>query len=65
MNNSRVTGSQKLVAELTVKDGKIVYDLNGLEAEPWDAKLATDAQYELALDKLPRPLPSRPQVDVH
>ena len=65
MNNGRVTGSQKLVAELTVKDGKIVYDLNGLEAEPWDAKLATDAQFDSRWTSFPRPLPSRPQVDVH
>ena len=37
MVNTRVDGTQKLVAELTIKDGKIVYDLNGLEALPWDA----------------------------
>ena len=37
MVNGKVEGSQKLVAELTLKDGKIVYDLNGLEALPWNA----------------------------
>jgi dihydroorotase len=37
MVNARVGGNEKLVAELTVKDGKIVYDLNGLEALAWDA----------------------------
>ena len=37
MVNTRFDGTQKLVAELTIKDGKIVYDLNGLEALPWDA----------------------------
>jgi dihydroorotase len=37
MVNSRVNGTRKLVAELTLKDGKIVYDLNGLGAEPWIA----------------------------
>ncbi len=37
MDNARVPGTRKLVAELTVKDGKIVYDLNGLSAEPWTA----------------------------
>jgi dihydroorotase len=37
MVNSRVSGTRKLVAELTLQDGKIVYDLNGLGAEPWTA----------------------------
>jgi dihydroorotase len=37
MVNARVDGGEKLVAELTVKDGRIVYDLNGLEALAWDA----------------------------
>ena len=37
MVNTRVDGAQKLVAELTIKDGKIVYDLNGLSALPWTA----------------------------
>jgi dihydroorotase len=27
---------EKLVAELTIKDGKFVYDLNGRSAEPWN-----------------------------
>ena len=33
-----------LVAELTIKDGKIVYDLNGLEALAWDAPQGDIAQ---------------------
>jgi dihydroorotase len=37
MLNTKVAGTQRLVAELTIKDGKIVYDLNGLESLPWDA----------------------------
>jgi dihydroorotase len=37
MVNTRVDGTRKLVAELTLKDGKIVYDLNGLEALAWNA----------------------------
>ncbi len=37
MVNSRVSGNRRLVAELTLKDGRIVYDLNGLSAEPWTA----------------------------
>ena len=56
MLNTRVTGGQKLVAELTIKDGKIVYDLNGLEALAWNAP-----QGDIALDarwtSFPRPVP--------
>jgi dihydroorotase len=37
MVNRRVDGTQKLVCEITIKDGKIVYDLNGMEADKWDA----------------------------
>jgi len=37
MVNTRVNGTQKLVAEMTIKDGRIVYDLNGLEALAWNA----------------------------
>ena len=37
MVNTRVDGDSKLVDELTLKGGKIVYDLNGLEALAWDA----------------------------
>src|SRR5215813_9348559 len=33
---AQLDGSQKLVCELTVRDGKVVYDLNGLKREPWD-----------------------------
>ena len=30
MDNVRVDGTKKLTAEITLKDGKIVYDLNGI-----------------------------------
>jgi dihydroorotase len=33
---ARMKGSQRLVAELTIKDGKVVWDLNGLTREDWD-----------------------------
>jgi dihydroorotase len=33
---ARFDGTQKLVAELTVKDGKVVYDLNGMSGMQWD-----------------------------
>jgi dihydroorotase len=44
MVNGRVEGTQKLDAELTIKDGKIVYDLNGLEALPWNAPQSDTSQ---------------------
>ncbi len=37
MVNGRIDGTKKLVDELTIKGGKIVYDLNGIEARKWDA----------------------------
>jgi len=39
----RLEGSSRLVCEMTVRDGKVVYDLNGLIAEPWEA-LGPDAR---------------------
>jgi dihydroorotase len=29
-------GNQKFVCELTIRDGKVVYDLNGITREDWD-----------------------------
>ncbi len=37
MYNTKMMGTQKLVCELTLKDGKVVYDLNGISADLWDA----------------------------
>src|ERR1700761_8829828 len=37
MINKRFDGTQKLICELTIKDGKVVYDLNGISADPWNA----------------------------
>jgi dihydroorotase len=36
MYGGRLDGTQKLVCEMTVRDGKVVYDLNGLTRERWD-----------------------------
>ena len=33
---ARLDGSQKLVAELTMRDGKVVWDFNGMTRETWD-----------------------------
>jgi dihydroorotase len=35
-HGARLSGTEKLVAELTLKDGKIVYDLNGLARPEWN-----------------------------
>jgi len=34
--NLRMKGDRKLVAEMTLRDGKVVWDLNGMSAEDWD-----------------------------
>jgi dihydroorotase len=36
VNGARKKGTQKLVAELTVRDGLVVWDLNGISREDWD-----------------------------
>jgi dihydroorotase len=38
MYNTKMMGTKKLVCELTLRDGKVVYDLNGVSADMWDAK---------------------------
>lgn len=36
VHNARFMGAQKLVCELTLRDGKVVWDLNGLAGEDWE-----------------------------
>ncbi|PYV16311.1 MAG: amidohydrolase/deacetylase family metallohydrolase, partial [Acidobacteria bacterium] len=36
MHGARLRGNQKLICELTLRDGKIVYDLNGLARPDWN-----------------------------
>jgi dihydroorotase len=40
---ARLDGAQKLQCELTVRDGKVVYDLNGITRERWE-KLPPDSR---------------------
>jgi dihydroorotase len=35
MNGARLRGTQKLTCELTLRDGKVVYDLNGITRPDW------------------------------
>ncbi|HET6542133.1 MAG TPA: amidohydrolase/deacetylase family metallohydrolase [Chryseolinea sp.] len=38
VRGTKLKGTQKLEAELTIRAGKIVWDLNGVSAPAWDAK---------------------------
>lgn len=37
MYNTKAMGTQRLICQLTLRDGRIVYDLNGVSADMWDA----------------------------
>jgi dihydroorotase len=37
MVNTRFDGTEKLICELTIKNGKVVYDLNGMSTDLWNA----------------------------
>ena len=41
MYGARLQGTQKLTCELTLRNGKVVYDLNGLSRPDWE-KLPKD-----------------------
>ena len=32
----RMRGTRKLVAEMTLREGRVVWDLNGMNSEDWD-----------------------------
>ena len=36
MYGARLQGNEKLIAELTLRDGRVVYDLNGISRPDWD-----------------------------
>jgi dihydroorotase len=44
MFDRKLMGTQKLLCQLTVRAGKVVYDLNGISADPWDAASFPDEQ---------------------
>jgi dihydroorotase len=33
----RMRGTRKLIAEMTLREGKVVWDLNGMSSEDWNA----------------------------
>ena len=39
--NNKIEGNQKFEAELTIRAGEIVWDLNGLSATPWEDSTMT------------------------
>lgn len=42
MNNQRKDGDHKLVCQLTIRAGKVVYDLNGISSDMWDSHPTSD-----------------------
>jgi dihydroorotase len=42
MYNTRLMGKHKLICQLTVRAGKVVYDLNGISSDMWDAQPSSD-----------------------
>ena len=44
MIDTRFDGTEKLDCELTIKDGKIVYDLNGISASLWNESPSSNAK---------------------
>ncbi|MEO6909591.1 MAG: amidohydrolase/deacetylase family metallohydrolase [Edaphobacter sp.] len=42
MSNTTLAGNTKLICQLTLRDGKIVYDLNGISMDPWNAQPSSD-----------------------
>ena len=53
--HTRLHGTQKLVCELTVRDGKVVYDLNGLTREQWDKARGSSGTGDPRWDGFARP----------
>jgi len=54
-SGARLQGSQKLLCELTVRDGKVVYDLNGITREQWDKMPAESRSSDARWDGFARP----------
>jgi dihydroorotase len=44
VSGARMSGNQKLICELTVKGGKVVYDLNGLASDDWQKVTASGGE---------------------
>jgi dihydroorotase len=44
MYNTTFVGHDRLICDLTVRTGKVVYDLNGITGDAWDAPASADRQ---------------------
>jgi dihydroorotase len=58
MYGARLQGTEKLVCELTLRDGKVVYDLNGITCPDWsqlprDYKQTGDARWDAVSPRPP------------
>ena len=53
MYNAKLMGTQKLICQLTVRGGKVVYDLNGISADLWDGKPTSDVSQAKRWTTLP------------
>ena len=59
MDNMKMMGDTKLSCELTVRDGKIVYDLNGISMDVWNQPGTSDPQMSSHWTRY-RPVPALP-----
>jgi dihydroorotase len=56
-SGGRIDASQRLVCEMTVRDGKMVYDLNGLSRDKWDPNAPESRGGDPRWDGFARPAP--------
>jgi dihydroorotase len=65
MYGARLQGNKKLTCELTLRDGKVVWDLNGITRPDWttlprDYKQSGDARWDAITPAPVRPVATRP-----
>ena len=70
MDGARFDGTRKLECELTLRDGKVLYDLNGLTRERWDKLPANygpqgDARWDGYMRAPRRPRPADSTQEKH
>jgi dihydroorotase len=59
MYGARLKGNRKLIAELTLRDGRVAYDLNGITSQDWD-KLPAGYRSQIE-GRRPANFPGRPK----
>ena len=65
MYGARLQGNTKLVCELTLRDGKVVWDLNGITRPDWttlprDYRQSGDARWDAITPAPVRPVAPQP-----